>query len=84
MCMKASDIFGIIVRTAGLLILVYGLWLLGMSYRVVVGVLVGGASIDSLYVVAVMVVIPAIGLGLLRGASRIVAFSYPCRDATTV
>ncbi len=75
--MKASDVFGLIVRTIGFCVLLWGgayvlggtLWAVGLLHDA----FLGPATDFLVYGLACVIA----GLGLLRSASWFVSFSYP-------
>ena len=71
--MKPSDIFGIVVRTVGLVIALMGLWTIGWAIVNLVGGGPGGAV--GLLVPGILELLA--GLWLLRGAKPLVHFAFP-------
>ena len=76
--MTASDIFGIVVRTFGLSLLIYAIWYLVYGIATIAGLpegapgyLVGYFLTGSVYLI--------IGLYLLRGAPLLMKFAYPSK-----
>jgi hypothetical protein len=70
--MKPSDVFGIVVRTAGLVITLMGLWRIGYAVLALVG---GGPGSAHLLITGVPELL--VGLWLLRGAKPLVQFAFP-------
>jgi hypothetical protein len=70
--MKPSDIFGIVVRTVGLVIALVGLWTVGWAILNLVG---GGPGTVALLVSGVPELL--VGLWLIRGAEPLVRFAFP-------
>lgn len=75
--MKPSDIFGIIVRTIGVLLLLYGLWYLVFAVAEVLGIVAAETPDEAklLFLNAASAIVVA--LTLMRAASWFVRFSYP-------
>jgi hypothetical protein len=70
--MKSSEIFGIIVRTIGLILLVTtGFWIIPALFSLVLG----GPPVGWLIPIAVPMIL--IGLWLLRGGKAVIAFAFP-------
>jgi hypothetical protein len=73
--MKPAEIFGIIVRTIGLLMIVPAT--LSGAYGLL-GALMGGPTVTiAIFVLSFPLV--AVGLWMLRGAPSLVEFAYPSR-----
>jgi hypothetical protein len=74
--MKARDIFGIVVRAFGLVLMLYGLWFLAFAIAQACGMPQEYPGEMAGYFVSG---IPSFALGLifLRCARQIVRFSYP-------
>ncbi len=70
--MNGKDVFGVIIRTFGLLLLLSALWFLANLTGYEIGSPLG---IRSLFLRGV--VQPLVGLYLLRGAPGLIDFSYP-------
>ncbi len=75
--MKPDDIFGIIVRTIGVLLLLLGLWYLTFGLAEAIGIVAGETPDEAklLFVTATSAI--TIALFLIRAAHWIVRFSYP-------
>jgi hypothetical protein len=71
--MKPSDIFGIVVRTVGLIMLLAGLWTIGYALLILLGGGPGGTA--GLLITGVPELL--VGLWLLRGAKPLVQFAFP-------
>jgi hypothetical protein len=71
--MKAAEVFGIIVRTIGLLVVLSSL---GLIFPAVLGLVMGG---PGTLIGMLFYGIPALllGLWLLRGARPVVSFAFP-------
>lgn len=71
--MKPSDLFGVVVRAMGLILVLTALWkLLGAVVN-----LVGGGPGNVLAMVVSGVPALLVGLWLLRGAKALVSFAFP-------
>ena len=75
--MKGQDLFGLILRVLGLLLLIYGLWYLWYA----AGQAFGGYPRDrddeaKIYLASGLIAL-FLGLIVIRGARAIVRFSYP-------
>ena len=75
--MKPSDLFGVVVRTLGLLLAVYGVWFLvyGVAQSLRVIAEVPEAETEAYFLSGLSAV--AIGGVLMRCAHWFVQFSYP-------
>jgi len=71
--MKPSDVFGVVVRTVGLVVTLMGLWRIGYAILDLVGGGPGGAA--GLLITGVPELL--VGLWLLRGAKPLVQFAFP-------
>ncbi|MBN1506258.1 MAG: hypothetical protein JW955_05405 [Sedimentisphaerales bacterium] len=71
--MTPSDIFGIVVRTIGLIMTLVGLWTIGFALLILVGGGPGGAA--GLLIAGIPESL--VGLWLLRGAKPLVQFAFP-------
>ncbi|MBN2128483.1 MAG: hypothetical protein JW741_03270 [Sedimentisphaerales bacterium] len=71
--MNAADVFGVIVRTIGLLILLGALWQIALGLLA----LLGGGPYNT--IALLLSGIPALLLGLwfLKGAKFLMAYAYP-------
>jgi len=78
--MKPSDIFGVVVRTIGLCLMLYALWYLLFAVAEVGGILAeqspGEERVYFLNGLGALIV----ALFLMRGGRRITRFSYPGED----
>jgi hypothetical protein len=76
--MKARDIFGIIVRTAGLCAVLYSIWNLAFAIFMALG-LFGSATPPGQVTAYFAFGVPAliVGILLLRFGRQIVRFGYP-------
>ena len=76
--MTGRELFGVVLRVAGLILVVYGLW--NLCYGLV-GLVGMPASKDIQLVWYFVTGVPAflIGLYFRRGAPQILRFSYPSR-----
>ncbi len=74
--MKACDIFGIILRTLAVIILLYGLWCLMFAITTAWVLRENSPSEMTTYLTS-GIPLPIIGLLLLRYARQIVRFAYP-------
>lgn len=71
--MKPSDVFGIVVRTVGLVITLTALWTIGGAF---LNVAAGGPrNVAGLLIPGIVELV--IGLWLLRGAKALVQFAFP-------
>lgn len=77
--MKAIEVFGIIVRTFGLSLLIYALWYLAYGLASVVGFEAGDPSELKAYFLTGGVQLLS-GIYLLRGAPGVVNFAYAERQ----
>lgn len=75
--MKPDDIFGIVVRTIGVLLLLYGLWYLTFALAESMGIVAGQTRDEAklLFITATAAIVVA--LILMRAADWVVRFSYP-------
>jgi len=80
--MKPSDIFGIIVRTTGLVSAFNGVWYLAYGVSQGADVLTGAPSEETKAYFISGVLFLVGGCLLMRGADWFVRFSYPTRAAT--
>ncbi len=71
--MKPSDVFGIVVRTVGLLITLTALWSIGWALLSLAGGGPGNAAGLLIFGIPELL----IGLWLLRGAKPLVRFAFP-------
>lgn len=80
--MKPDDIFGIVVRTIGVLLLIWGLWHLTFALAESMGIVAGETPDEAklLFVTATAAIVVA--LLLMRAAHWVVRFSYP--ESTSV
>jgi hypothetical protein len=74
--MKPSQVFGIIVRTFGLLLTVYSMWYLAYGIATTLGLPEDAPGYEESYYLSGLVCF-FLGLYCLRGAPLIVRFSYP-------
>lgn len=75
--MKASDVFGIIVRTAGFCLLLLAPWYFAYGFIELGGWIPEERAGETLAMFITGVSFAAVGLAILRGASSLVRFSYP-------
>ncbi|RIK79342.1 MAG: hypothetical protein DCC67_10660 [Planctomycetota bacterium] len=71
--MKPSDVFGVVVRTIGVLCLLYGAWCAAVWLQFALGfseMLPSAVRLQAVFLLAA-------GLGALRGADHVVGFAYP-------
>ncbi len=71
--MKPSELFGVVVRSVGLLIVLPSL---GLQFFALLD-LVGGGPGNAVGILILSIPALLVGLWLLRGAPGIVAFAYP-------
>jgi hypothetical protein len=71
--MKPSELFGVVIRTIGLLLLGYGL--LQLLWALIN--LVGGGPGNVIVMLLVRIPSVIFGIWFLRGAETLVAFAYP-------
>ncbi len=71
--MKPSDIFGIVVRTVGLIVTMTALWTLGWAMLNLAGG--GPGNAPGLLIAGIPELL--VGLWLLRGARSLVRFAFP-------
>jgi hypothetical protein len=74
--MKARDIFGIAIRVAALVVVLFGFWYLAYAGALASGVPEESDGEMTGYTVCGIVFV-VVGLALLRCARHIVCFSYP-------
>ena len=76
--MKARDLFGVVVRVLGLILVLYAIWNLSFAAAITVSLL-RGTSHDSDMGAYYTFGIPAfiVGLMLIRFGRQIVRFGYP-------
>lgn len=73
--MKPSEVFGVVIRAIGLVVVVWAVGILGFALMNLVGG--GPASVVGLSIIGIPVLL--FGLWLLRGAPAVVRFAYPSR-----
>ncbi len=73
--MKPSDVFGIVVRVLGLTLTVYSLW--SLVTNIAISLSVPGVDGITVWFVVTAIVGVAVGIYFLRGAPRLLRFSYP-------
>ena len=76
--MKARDLFGVLIRVLGMILVLYAIW--NLSFAVAFSIsLLHGTSHDSDMSAYYIFGVPAlvVGIGLLRFGRQIVRFSYP-------
>ncbi len=73
--MRPSDVFGIVVRVFGLTLTLYSLWSLATN----IAIFLSMESVDAgtVWFVVTAIVGVAVGIYFLRGAPRLLRFSYP-------
>ena len=79
--MKASDVFGVVVRTIGFCLLLIAPWYVIYGFVELGGWIPEERAGETLAMFVTSLSFAAVGLAALRGASRFVRFSYP-DDAT--
>ena len=72
--MKAKEIFGIIVRTFGLSLLIYAIWYLSYGIASLIGFQNDSSELRAYFLTGGLQLL--MGLYLLRGASSLVSFAY--------
>jgi len=71
--MKAAEVFGIVVRTIGLIVILLAL---GLIFPAILSLVAGGpGTLIGLLFYGIPVLV--VGLWLLRGAGLIVSFAFP-------
>jgi len=71
--MKPSELFGVVVRSVGLLLVLPAL---GVQFFAILNLVMGGpGNVAGMMILSIPVLL--VGLWLLRGAPGIVAFAYP-------
>lgn len=75
--MKASDVFGIIVRTIGFCLLLLAPWYFLYGFIELGGWIPEERAGETLAMFITGVSFAVVGLAILRGASSFVRFSYP-------
>lgn len=78
--MKPSDLFGVIVRTFGLCVLVWSLWYFVSGLGPAIGFGAEERAGDNMYFLMTGAVGIGIAMVLLRCAQSIVRFSYPAGE----
>ena len=73
--MQPRAVFGIVVRSFGLMSLVYAIWNIGFAFSDAMGYAARADAMLRDYVTSVATFV-AMGVTLLRGADVIVAFAY--------
>jgi len=73
--MQPSDVFGIVVRVLGLTLTVYSLW--SLITNIAISLSVPGVDGITVWFVVTAIVGIVVGLYFLRGAPRLLRFSYP-------
>ncbi len=74
--MSPAKVFGIVIRSFGLMILFYSIWFLLTGFATIAGM----PGTKSVYIVGYFfsgLIFLFISLYLLRGAKQLVAFCYP-------
>ena len=74
--MNASDVFGVIVRTIGLLVLLAALWQIAVALLT----LVAGGPGNALALLLSGIPALLLGLWLLSGAKFLIAYAYPKKE----
>ena len=74
--MTPKDIFGIVVRSLGLPLLVYAFWYLAYGFAILAGMQEHGPGYRTGYFISGFLCL-AISLYFLRGAPLLLRFSYP-------
>jgi hypothetical protein len=73
--MRPSDVFGIVVRVFGLTITLYSLW--SLVTNIVISLSMENVDAGTVWFVVTAIVGIAVGIYFLRGAPRLLRFSYP-------
>jgi len=76
--MTGRDLFGVVLRVAGLILVVYALWNLGYAFFALVGMPAPKDVQLQWYFVFGMLSL-LVGVYFLRGAPHVLRFSYPKR-----
>ncbi len=76
--MTGRDLFGVVVRVAGLVLVMYALWNLWFAFFQLVG-MAGPKDFNLAWYFAFGVPALVVGLYFLRGAPHLLRFSYPDR-----
>ena len=80
--MKPEDIFGIVVRFAGLSLFFYGLWYLEFGIATAMGLPEESAGYGVAYFISGAFFL-IVGLYLLRGAPGLIGYAYPEKRSDT-
>jgi hypothetical protein len=73
--MRPSDVFGIVVRVFGLTLTLYSLW--SLVTNIAISLSLEGVDAGTVWFVVTAIVGVAVGIYFLRGAPRLLRFSYP-------
>ncbi len=73
--MRPSDVFGIVVRVFGLTLTLYSLW--SLVTNIAISLSLEGVDTGTAWFVVTAIVGVAVGIYFLRGAPRLLRFSYP-------
>jgi hypothetical protein len=73
--MRPSDVFGIVVRVFGLTLTIYSLW--SLVTNIAISLSLEGVDAGTVWFVVTAIVGVAVGIYFLRGAPRLLRFSYP-------
>lgn len=73
--MRPPDVFGIVVRVFGLTLTLYSLW--SLATNIAISLSLESVDAGTVWFVVTAIVGVALGIYFLRGASRLLRFSYP-------
>jgi hypothetical protein len=73
--MRPSDVFGIVVRVFGLTLTLYSLW--SLVTNIAISLSMESVDAGTVWFVVTAIAGIAVGVYFLRGAPRLLHFSYP-------